>query len=171
MRYVNQQTAPLIPLTPHFSPLPPPLLSLPLPPPLLGRTSLEEASGELPLPGDDLPLLRAPPQRLHHFSGQVRAGRHTLTHAHSHSHTHHTHTSHTPRNLSDLIESFVADRRSQEGTGIVLPSAADMFVFYKKCLVQCTSLSTGPPLLELTELFKKYLREYATRVLTPSMPK
>ena len=62
-------------------------------------------------------------------------------------------------------------RTTEEGAGIVLPSAADMFVFYKKCLVQCASLSTGPPLLELTELFKKYLREYATRVLAPNMPK
>ena len=37
--------------------------------------------------------------------------------------------------------------------------------------VQCASLSTGPPLLELTELFQKYLREYAHRILAPYLPK
>ena len=53
----------------------------------------------------------------------------------------------------------------------VMPSAADLFVFYKKCLVQCSSLSTGPPLLDLTQLFQKYLRDYCAKVLTPNLPK
>ncbi len=82
------------------------------------------------------------------------------------------------RSLSELVDSLVADikvkgqpRPSPDGSGVVMSSAADLFVFYKKCLVQCTSLSTGPPLLELTELFKKYLREYCNKVLTPCLPK
>ena len=57
------------------------------------------------------------------------------------------------------------------GSTAVFPSAADLFVFYKKCLVQCASLSTGPPLLDLTDVFKKYLQEYATKILTASLPK
>ncbi len=84
----------------------------------------------------------------------------------------------THRNLSELLENFVSDLKSRglptagtDGSSIVLPSAADLFVFYKKCLVQCASLSTGPPLLELTVLFQKYLREYASRILSPSVPK
>ena len=116
----------------------------------------------------------------------------TYSHTHPHIHTHHTHThthlthtphthtthtlthSHTHRNLSELLENFASDLKSRgvPKTGsIVIPSAADMFVFYKKCLVQCASLSTGPPLLELTELFQKYLREYAHRILAPYLPK
>ena len=82
------------------------------------------------------------------------------------------------RALSELMDSLVADvkakgqpRPSPDGSGVVMSSAADVFVFYKKCLVQCTSLSTGPALLELTELFKKYLKEYCTRVLNPCLPK
>ena len=82
------------------------------------------------------------------------------------------------RALSELLDSLVADvkskgqpRPSPDGSGVVMSSAADVFVFYKKCLVQCTSLSTGPALLELTELFKKYLKEYCTRVLNPCLPK
>ena len=58
-----------------------------------------------------------------------------------------------------------------EGGGAVLPSAADLFIFYKKCLVQCVSLSTGTALLDLTELFRRYLREYSGRILTSSIPK
>ena len=96
------------------------------------------------------------------------------------AHKHHTHISYTHlhRNLAELLDNFVSDMKSRGGAkakaggaAIVIPSAADMFVFYKKCLVQCASLSTGPPLLELMELFQKYLREYAHRVLMPYLPK
>ena len=62
-------------------------------------------------------------------------------------------------------------RPGVDGASIVLSSASDLFVFYKKCLVQCASLSTGPPLLDLTEVFKRYLNDYAARVLSPLMPK
>ncbi len=82
------------------------------------------------------------------------------------------------RSLSELLNQFASDMKSrgiprpgEDGSGVVIPSAADFFVFYKKCLVQCSSLSTGPPLLELTELFKKYLKEYAHRILLPNIPK
>ena len=110
----------------------------------------------------------------------VHTHTHTQTHTHKRTHTPHTHTHKytTHRNLSELLENFASDLKSRgvpkagaEGGSIVLPSAADMFVFYKKCLVQCASLSTGPPLLELTELFQKYLREYAHRILAPYLPK
>ena len=62
-------------------------------------------------------------------------------------------------------------RLGLDGAPVVLPSASDLFVFYKKCLVQCASLSTGPPLLELTRVFQKYLSEYTARILTPLVPK
>lgn len=72
--------------------------------------------------------------------------------------------------MSDMKSRGGAKLKAGEAA-IVVPSAADLFVFYKKCLVQCASLSTGPPLLELMELFQKYLREYAHRVLMPYLPK
>ncbi|XP_071493403.1 vacuolar protein sorting-associated protein 53 homolog [Diadema antillarum] len=82
------------------------------------------------------------------------------------------------RNLSDLIGRFVEDFRTQgppkiesEESGAVLPSCADLFVYYKKCMVQCSQLSTGTPLLNLTQTFQKYLREYASRLLTNNLPK
>ena len=80
------------------------------------------------------------------------------------------------RNLAELIEQFVADMkgfdpRTTDGGCVAFPSAADLFIFYKKCLVQCSSLSTGPPLLELTSIFQKYLKDYADKLLLNYIPK
>ena len=87
------------------------------------------------------------------------------------------------RNLAELLDNFVRDFKkhcsfSPSETGepsltssIVLPSSADLFMFYKKCLVQCISLSTGEALLSLTTLFQKYLEDYSERVLTANIPK
>nr|SVE77481.1 EOG090X02G1 [Daphnia lumholtzi]SVE78111.1 EOG090X02G1 [Daphnia lumholtzi] len=83
------------------------------------------------------------------------------------------------KNLAELIDRFVADLKIQ-GSSLaqaeiegccVLPSCADLFVFYKKCLLQCAQLSTGQPMLSLTSVFKKYLREYATRLLQSNLPR
>lgn len=57
------------------------------------------------------------------------------------------------------------------GAANVLPSCADLFVFYKKCMKQCSELSCGQPMLSLAKTFQKYLGLYATRVLTSSLPK
>lgn len=62
--------------------------------------------------------------------------------------------------------------QSKKGEGVVaFPSAADLFIFYKKCLVQCASLSTGAPLLNLTSIFQKYLKDYASKILDGNIPK
>ncbi|KAK0180845.1 hypothetical protein PV327_003183 [Microctonus hyperodae] len=85
------------------------------------------------------------------------------------------------RNLAELMEKFVADCKTQppgskdfdgvEGPSSVLSSCADLFVFYKKCMLQCTQLSTGPIMLNLAEVFQKYLREYALKLLQNNLPK
>ncbi|XP_076473100.1 vacuolar protein sorting-associated protein 53 homolog [Babylonia areolata] len=82
------------------------------------------------------------------------------------------------RNLSEQIVRFLEELRqqspkrldSEEGSN-VLPSCADLFVFYKQCMVQCSQLSTAQPMLDLTRLFQKYLKEYAHRVLLANLPK
>ncbi|XP_061326269.1 vacuolar protein sorting-associated protein 53 homolog isoform X3 [Pezoporus flaviventris] len=82
------------------------------------------------------------------------------------------------KNLGELIDRFVADFKAQgppkpnvdEG-GAVLPSCADLFVYYKKCMVQCSQLSTGEPMIALTTIFQKYLREYAWKILSGNLPK
>ncbi|ESO10106.1 hypothetical protein HELRODRAFT_72764 [Helobdella robusta] len=88
------------------------------------------------------------------------------------------------RNLSDMIERFVEDfnklrtsnnmnqdasLRAQDSN--ILSSCADLFVYYKKCMIQCFQLSTGQPMVLLTRTFQKYLKEYAFRVLTSNLPK
>lgn len=84
---------------------------------------------------------------------------------------------HSNRNLAQLMDGFVEDMQKKElpkpevDHANVLPSCADLFVFYKKCLVQCSQLSIGQPMLALTATFQKYLREYANRVLQNSLPK
>lgn len=82
------------------------------------------------------------------------------------------------RNLSDLMERFVGDTKQHFSTNeisemeaTVLPSCADLFVFYKKCLVQCSQLSTSTTMLALAHTFQKYLREYALKVLQNNLPK
>ncbi|XP_020862581.1 vacuolar protein sorting-associated protein 53 homolog isoform X1 [Phascolarctos cinereus] len=82
------------------------------------------------------------------------------------------------KNLGELIDRFVADFKAlgppkpntDEG-GAVLPSCADLFVYYKKCMVQCSQLSTGEPMIALTTIFQKYLREYAWKILSGNLPK
>ena len=96
------------------------------------------------------------------------------------AHKHHTHISYTHlhRNLAELLDNFVSDMKSRGGAkakaggaAIVIPSAADMFVFYKKCLVQCASLSTGPPTSGADGAVPEVPPEYAHRVLMPYLPK
>ena len=75
------------------------------------------------------------------------------------------------------MDRFVQDFKSQaipavegDGSNVVFPSAGELFVFYKKCMVQCSQLSTGPPLQSLATTFQKYLKEYASRVLGNHLP-
>jgi len=80
--------------------------------------------------------------------------------------------------LSEMVARFSSSLETEGVSGCsspegspVLPSCGDLFVFYRKCLVQCSELSTGQPLLALATLFKKYLREYTLQVLVASLPK
>ncbi|KAL6259695.1 hypothetical protein P5V15_009610 [Pogonomyrmex californicus] len=85
------------------------------------------------------------------------------------------------RNLAELMDKFISDSKTQppgakefdgiEGPSSVLSSCADLFVFYKKCMLQCTQLSTGLIMLSLAETFQKYLREYAVKILQNNLPK
>lgn len=74
------------------------------------------------------------------------------------------------RNLSDLIEKFLQVSR-QQSIGASLESCAELFIFYKKSLVQCTQLSNGKTMFDLVLVYKKYLLVYAQKVLENQMPK
>ncbi|KAK0630013.1 Vps53-like protein [Bombardia bombarda] len=53
----------------------------------------------------------------------------------------------------------------------VIPSAIELFHFYKLTLSQCAKLSTGERLLDLTGTLAKYLDEYAQQVLLTYLQK
>ncbi|CAG5085345.1 Oidioi.mRNA.OKI2018_I69.PAR.g10870.t1.cds [Oikopleura dioica] len=75
------------------------------------------------------------------------------------------------RSLKELVQRFVTDFAIESSqTCEVLPSCADLFVYYKKCLVQCSQLSTGEPLLNLSKIFAAHLRNYGNNVLMNNLP-
>ncbi|XP_063544422.1 vacuolar protein sorting-associated protein 53 homolog [Cydia strobilella] len=81
-------------------------------------------------------------------------------------------------NLASLMDRFIQDAKTPLAptapaaeAGAVLSSCADLFLFYKKCLVQCAHLTTGEPMLELAGVFQKYLRSYAGSVLRAALPR
>ncbi|XP_050513334.1 vacuolar protein sorting-associated protein 53 homolog [Diabrotica virgifera virgifera] len=81
------------------------------------------------------------------------------------------------RNLADLIERFVLDQKQSRPTeatetqASILPSCPDLFVFYKKSMIQCNQLDKGHTMLNLTKTFQKYLHEYAEKLLLSNLPK
>lgn len=52
----------------------------------------------------------------------------------------------------------------------VLPSSADLFIFYRQVFAQTAKLSTGGALLELSKLFAKYLNIYSSQILRGTLP-
>lgn len=74
------------------------------------------------------------------------------------------------RNLNDLIEKFIQMSKSQSVVAS-LESCAELFIFYKKSLVQCTQLSNSKPMFDLVLVYKKYLREFALKILENQIPK
>ncbi|XP_066261170.1 vacuolar protein sorting-associated protein 53 homolog isoform X1 [Euwallacea similis] len=81
------------------------------------------------------------------------------------------------RNLADLIERFIQDEKQHRPTentetqAAILPSCPDLFVFYKKSMIQCNQLDRGQSMLSLTRTFQKYLYEYAEKLLQSNLPK
>ncbi|XP_076254761.1 vacuolar protein sorting 53 [Rhynchophorus ferrugineus] len=81
------------------------------------------------------------------------------------------------RNLADLIDRFVQDEKQHrpienaETQATILSSCPDLFVFYKKSMIQCTQLDKGHSMLSLTRTFQKYLQEYSEKLLYNNLPK
>ncbi|XP_045467113.1 vacuolar protein sorting-associated protein 53 homolog [Harmonia axyridis] len=81
------------------------------------------------------------------------------------------------KNLSELLERFIIDEKQSKPTeatdtqASILPSCPDLFVFYKKSLIQCAQLDKGKTMLGLTNVFRKYLELYAEKLLQNNLPK
>jgi hypothetical protein len=57
-----------------------------------------------------------------------------------------------------------------EESRTVIPSSADLFIFYRQVLTQTAKLSTGEPLLDLANLFGKWLTTYCNQILRGMIP-
>jgi hypothetical protein len=81
--------------------------------------------------------------------------------------------------LADIIARFIEEiktsgfpRMQNEESSNIHGSSADLFVFYKNCMTQCMQLFPSTSLLvKLSTIFQKFLRDYASRVLTGHLPK
>uniref|UniRef100_A0A6G1SPN2 Vacuolar protein sorting-associated protein 53 homolog n=1 Tax=Aceria tosichella TaxID=561515 RepID=A0A6G1SPN2_9ACAR len=73
--------------------------------------------------------------------------------------------------IQKLHEQFIDEHQkamkasSKDQTSIVFQSSNKLFQQYKNSLVQCVQLTNKTLLLDLHEVFKRYLREYAFKVL------
>ncbi|KAK9876119.1 hypothetical protein WA026_011236 [Henosepilachna vigintioctopunctata] len=81
------------------------------------------------------------------------------------------------KNLNELLERFIIDEKQSkptEATGTqasILPSCPDLFVFYKKSMIQCAQLDKSKTMLSLANVFRKYLELYAEKLLQNNLPK
>lgn len=80
-------------------------------------------------------------------------------------------------NLAELLDRFLTDEKSGKPTestetqASILPSCPDLFVFYKKSMIQCNQLDKGKTMLNLAVIFQKYLNLYAEKLLINQLPK
>ncbi|KAN0125317.1 Vps53-like, N-terminal domain containing protein [Lactarius tabidus] len=61
----------------------------------------------------------------------------------------------------DTIQSHSTVDNTEQAPIVVLPSSTELFYVYGQTLEGCAALSTGRPLFDLLEVFKKWLRVYA----------
>ncbi|KAA1472828.1 hypothetical protein DENSPDRAFT_865843 [Dentipellis sp. KUC8613] len=74
-----------------------------------------------------------------------------------------------PRASLDTAHSRTVSEDNDAPPPTVLPSSTELFYFYGQTLDGCSMLSTGKPLFDLLEVFKKWLRVYAEEVMASSL--
>lgn len=67
-------------------------------------------------------------------------------------------------------KNFENGEQEQDPDPTVLPSSADLFIFYRKVFAQTAKLSTGEPLYNLSKLFAKWLDVYNNQILKTKFP-
>ncbi|EGD75791.1 hypothetical protein PTSG_07909 [Salpingoeca rosetta] len=84
------------------------------------------------------------------------------------------------KNLEAMLDEFTKafksslmfpEKQEEDEAAKELESSGDLFMFFRNCIMQCSSLTTGEPMYNLYTVFKKYLREYADRILLANLPK
>jgi vacuolar protein sorting-associated protein 53 len=66
-----------------------------------------------------------------------------------------------PRASLDTNQSHSTADDGEQTAVVVHPSSTELFYFYGQTLDGCATLSTGKPLFDMLEVFKKWLRVYA----------
>ncbi|KAI5477878.1 GARP complex subunit Vps53 [Pseudohyphozyma bogoriensis] len=78
------------------------------------------------------------------------------------------------KTLAEMIQGFTSSRISispSDNPSAVLPSSTELFYFYREALEKCAKLSVRQPLLDLTKVYRKWLKIYAEDVLGGSLVK
>lgn len=73
-----------------------------------------------------------------------------------------------------MIGAFTSSRISispSDNPSSVLPSSTELFYFYREALERVAGLSAGKPLLDLSGVYRKWLRVYAEEVLAGALVK
>jgi len=65
------------------------------------------------------------------------------------------------RTSLDTTHSRTVSEDGETSSVVVLPSSTELFYFYGQTLEGCAMLSTGKPLYDLLEVFRKWLKIYA----------
>lgn len=86
------------------------------------------------------------------------------------------------RSLAELIDRFAADMKTYKPAAVMtsdesnlLPSCADLFIYYKKCMKQCSELSNGlvSSRLELIspvyQHYSPFIQRSSTLMITDSL--
>eukprot|EP00049_Salpingoeca_infusionum_P007666 m.124645 g.124645 ORF g.124645 m.124645 type:complete len:849 (-) comp13779_c0_seq3:48-2594(-) len=70
-----------------------------------------------------------------------------------------------------FLDQDTADEEDDTVGAKVLASAGDMFVFFRNCMLQCASITTGEKMHALYLIFKKHIQQYADIILKATLPK
>lgn len=73
-------------------------------------------------------------------------------------------------NNNNSHDNHDGDSEDDSSRPTVLPSSADLFIFYRQVLAQTAKISTGPILVDLAFLFGRWLSTYCYQILKPLIP-
>lgn len=75
------------------------------------------------------------------------------------------------RQLAEKLREFRSPQPIDPNVNVeVIPSSADLFIYYRQALAQMIKMSTGAPLLRLSRVFAKWLSIYSSNILANYLP-
>ncbi|KAF0987880.1 hypothetical protein HZS_4492 [Henneguya salminicola] len=71
----------------------------------------------------------------------------------------------------DTIMNLANESHRPHNISLVLPAAGEIFLYYKRCLIQFSKMKNLNCIDLIIKIFKKYLKEFIHNILEPSLPK